>query len=155
VIIANELRDGNVPAGAGNRRVVDKALPALPRGIDKIYLRGDSALYEHELMGFLDAPAIGYAISAEMNPQLAEWHCRSAGASLEARSARDPRDPRVGRGQLFAERWDPEKRTPSPRRYPAIRICLRQGELLRDGNQVRASASSPTVPTPQLAAAST
>jgi len=152
VIIANELRDGNVPAGAGNRRVVDKALPALPRGIDKIYLRGDSALYEHELMGFLDAPAIGYAISAEMNPQLAEC---IAVASLEARSARDRHDPRVCRGQLFAERWDPEKRTPSPRRYPGIRICLRQGELLRDGNRVRASASSPTVPTPQLAAAST
>jgi hypothetical protein len=52
VIIANELRDGNVPAGAGNRQVVEKVLAALPRGIDKIYPRVDSALYEHELMAF-------------------------------------------------------------------------------------------------------
>src|SRR5439155_11514131 len=72
VILADEFRDGNVPAGSGNRRVVEKALAALPGGIAKIYLRGDSALYEHELMGFLDAPAIGDTISADMSPQLAE-----------------------------------------------------------------------------------
>jgi hypothetical protein len=41
----------HVPAGSGNRRVVEKALAALPGGIAKIYLRGDSALYEHEPMG--------------------------------------------------------------------------------------------------------
>jgi hypothetical protein len=34
--------------------VVEKALAALPGGIAKIYLRGNSALYEHELMGWLD-----------------------------------------------------------------------------------------------------
>ena len=80
VIVADEFRDGNslpsgltrwVPAGSGNRRVVEKALAALPGGIDKIYLRGDSALYEHELMRWLDERAIGYAISADMSPQLA------------------------------------------------------------------------------------
>jgi len=71
VIVADEFRDGNVPAGSGNCRVVEKAIAALPGGIDKIYLRGDSALYEHELMGWLDEQAIGYAISADMSPQLA------------------------------------------------------------------------------------
>ena len=44
----------------------------MPRGIDKIYPRGDSALYEHDLRRWLDEPAIGYAISADMSPQLAE-----------------------------------------------------------------------------------
>ena len=72
VILADEFRDGNVPAGSGNRRVVEKALAALPGGIAKIYLRGDSALYEHELMRWLDDKAIGYAISADMSPQLSE-----------------------------------------------------------------------------------
>jgi Transposase DDE domain group 1 len=72
VIVADEFRDGNVPAGSGNRRVVEKANVALPGGIAKIYLRGDSALYEHELMRWLDEQAIGYAISADMSPQLAE-----------------------------------------------------------------------------------
>jgi hypothetical protein len=45
-----------VPAGSGNRRVVEKALAALPGGIDKIDLRGDSALY----------PAL--AVHADHNP---------------------------------------------------------------------------------------
>jgi hypothetical protein len=44
----------------------------LPRGIDKIYPRGDSALYEHDLRRWLDELAIGYAISADMSPQLAD-----------------------------------------------------------------------------------
>jgi hypothetical protein len=33
VILADEFGDGNVPAGSGNCRVVDKALAALPGGI--------------------------------------------------------------------------------------------------------------------------
>jgi hypothetical protein len=52
--------------------VVEKALAALPGGIAKVYLRVDSALYEHELMGWLDEQAIGYAISADMSPQLSQ-----------------------------------------------------------------------------------
>ncbi len=72
VIVADEFRDGNVPAGSGNRRVVEKAIAALPGGIATIYLRGDSALYEHELMGWLDGEGIGYAISADLSPQLAD-----------------------------------------------------------------------------------
>ena len=52
--------------------MVEKAIAALPDGIDKICLRGDSALYERELMRWLDEQAIGYAISADMSPQLAE-----------------------------------------------------------------------------------
>lgn len=119
VIVADEFRDGNslpsgltrwVPAGSGNRRVVEKAIAALPGGIDKIYLRGDSALYEHALMRWLDEQAVSYAISADISPQLGEcitalpedhWAARG---SLESRPARDQRDPRVGRGQLPAER---------------------------------------------------
>jgi hypothetical protein len=36
VILADEFGDGNVPAGSGYCRVVDKALAALPCGIAKI-----------------------------------------------------------------------------------------------------------------------
>ena len=53
-------RDGNVPAGSGNRRVVEQALAALPAGVDEVRLRGDSALYEQALLRWLDAKGIGY-----------------------------------------------------------------------------------------------
>jgi len=65
--------------------VVEKALAALPGGIDKIYLRGDSALYEHELMRWLDERAIGYAIFGRYEPTIGRLHRRSDGGSLETR----------------------------------------------------------------------
>ena len=42
VILAEEFRDGNVPAGTGNRRVVEQALAALPAGVAEVRLRGDT-----------------------------------------------------------------------------------------------------------------
>jgi hypothetical protein len=80
VIVADELRDGNSlpPRKRGSRLARATAgwsrrrSPRCPGGIAKIYLRGDSALYEHELMGWLDERAIGYAISADMSPQLSQ-----------------------------------------------------------------------------------
>lgn len=137
VILADEFRDGNVPAGSGNRRVVEKALAALPGGIAKIYLRGDSALYEHDLMRWLDDQAIGYAISADMSPQLAQ--CIAA-------LPEDHWKPDQQEAEAMRE-WAEVNYLPSdgiwrkdavsPRRYLAIRVRPRQGELLRDGNRVR------------------
>jgi len=74
-------RPGRVTAGWSKRD------PRLPGGIGKIYLRGDSALYEHELMRWLDEQAIGYAISADYEPALAE--CTPLPRSLASRHDRN------------------------------------------------------------------
>jgi hypothetical protein len=117
--------------------VVEKALAALPGGLNKIYLRGDSALYEHELMRWLDEQAIGYAISADMSPQLAEciaalpedhWKADQPEADTIREWAEVNYLPSDGI-------W--KKDAVSPRRYLAIRVRPRQGELLRDGNRMR------------------
>jgi len=50
LIVAEEFRDGNVSASSGNDRVIERALAALPEGIEEIYLRADSALFNHKLM---------------------------------------------------------------------------------------------------------
>jgi hypothetical protein len=71
VVLADEFRDGNVPAGTGNRRVVERALAALPAGVETVRLRGDSALYEQSLLRWLEAKGIGYAISADLSRELA------------------------------------------------------------------------------------
>jgi hypothetical protein len=59
VVLADEFRDGNVPAGTGNRRVVERALAALPSGVAEVRLRGDSALYEQALLRWLEGKGIG------------------------------------------------------------------------------------------------
>jgi Transposase DDE domain group 1 len=137
VLLADEFRDGNVPAGSGNRRVVEKALAALPGGIEKIYLRGDSALYEHELMGWLDERAIGYAISADMSAQLAA--CIAALPQDHWRLDQEEKDAIREWAEVNYLPTDGiwKKDAVSPRRYLAIRLRPRQGELLRNGNPVR------------------
>lgn len=139
VILADEFRDGNgnAAAGSGNRRVVEKALAALPGGLTKIYLRGDSALYEHELMRWLDDKAIGYAISADMSRQLAE--CIAALPETQWRHDREETDAIREWAEVNYLPSDGiwKKDAVSPRRYLAIRVRPRQGELLGDGNRVR------------------
>src|SRR5262245_44544123 len=54
VVLADEFRDGNVPAYSGNLRLIERAIAALPPGIECIFVRSDSAGYEHELMRHLD-----------------------------------------------------------------------------------------------------
>jgi hypothetical protein len=127
----------------------------LPRGIDKIYPRGDSALYEHDLRRWLDELAIGYAISADMSPQLAE--CIAALPEGHWK----PDKPEIDAIREWAEVnylpsdgiW--KKDAVSPRRYLAIRIRPRQGELLRDGSRVRHFCIVTNRSDPRAAAVST
>ncbi len=137
VIVADEFRDGNVPAGSGNWRVIERALAALPPGLEKVYVRGDSALYEHEVMGELDDRGVGYALSAPMSPQLA--HCIAA---LPEDHWRHDQDETNAVREWAEVNYLPSdgiwrKDAVSPRRYLAIRLRPRQGELLADGSTVR------------------
>ena len=137
VIVADEFRDGNVPAGMGNLRVIQKAVATLPGKFDEIRLRGDSALYEHDAMGWMDENRIRYAISVRMSPQikdciaaLPESHWKPAGEEADAirEWAEINYVPSDGH-------WSKEHAT--PRRYLAIRIKPRQGELLGDGSAIK------------------
>ena len=137
VIVADEFRDGNVPAGMGNLRIIQKAVAALPGKFEEIRLRSDSALYEHEAMTWMDANRIRYAISVRMSPQIKECiealpenHWQPAGEETDAirEWAEVNYVPSDGN-------WSKEFAT--PRRYLAIRIKPRQGELLGDGTRVK------------------
>ena len=154
MILADEFRDGNVPAGSGNQRVVEQALAALPRGVDEIRLRADSALYEQPLLGWLEARGIGYAISADMGRELA-----AAIRALPERAWQPERE-----DTATVRHWAEVPYVPSdgvsakgrsePPRYLAIRIIRKQGELFADGSTVNTSPRSPTCPTRRTAAAS-
>lgn len=137
LILADEFRDGNVPAHSGNRRVVEKALAALPSGGESVLLRADSALYEHDLMEFLDERAVGYCISAMMSPQL-RAQIEALGASHWHEAGRE-----AGAVRHWAEvNYLPDdgiynKDAVSPRRYLAIRVTPMQGELFDTERCVR------------------
>ena len=78
-VVGDEFRDGNVPAGMENLRLIKYGFAALPESVKERFLRGDSALYEEAVLKWLanekrdDGPQgfIGFSISADMSKELA------------------------------------------------------------------------------------
>jgi hypothetical protein len=54
VVLHTEFRDGNVPAGFEQRRVLEEAIGCLPKGVKKVRMRSDTAGYQHELLKYCD-----------------------------------------------------------------------------------------------------
>ena len=139
LVVHEEFRDGNVPAGCGNVRGVERAVASLPPGVTQIFVRGDSALYEQDLLAWCEAPArgIGYAISADMSPPL-----RAEIGRLPEHAWQPDRDePDVIREwaevPYVPDDGDHRKDRPCVRRYLAVRVRKRQGELFADGRTVK------------------
>jgi len=139
LIVHDEFRDGNVPAGCGNVRILERAVAALPAGVTQRFVRGDSALYEHEVLAWCEESArgIGYAISADLSPQLhaeilrlpeTAWQLERAEPDVIREWAEVPYVPDDG---------DHRKDRPWVRRYLALRVRRRQCELFADGSPVK------------------
>jgi hypothetical protein len=85
LVVADEFRDGNVPAGMEPLAAARRGFAALPRTVVEYGFRGDSACYEEHLLKWLSNPQreggpvgrIAFSISADMTEQLAA-ECRRA-----------------------------------------------------------------------------
>ena len=139
VIVADEFRDGNVSAQSGNRRVIERALAALPEGVEQVYLRADSALYDHSLMVYLDRRRVGFALSVPVSSGLAR---RMRGLD-EAAWQLERCDEGVLRHWAVLD-YLPDGAIDQPEgvvrrlRYIAIRISRKQGSLFADGEDGQA-----------------
>ena len=51
-MVHSEFRDGNVPAGYEQLRVLKESLECLPPGVSKVMMRSDSAGYQKELLKY-------------------------------------------------------------------------------------------------------
>ena len=52
MMLHTEFRDGNVPAGFEQLRVLKEALGCLPEGVESVRLRSDTAGYQHKLLKY-------------------------------------------------------------------------------------------------------
>jgi hypothetical protein len=144
VIVADEFRDGNVPAQQQPLPVAKRAFQALPDTVNEYYFRGDSACYEKELLSWLrdeqreggPAGPIWFAVSMRMNATikskikaLPEEAWKPYGEDREV--VRECADLTT-----YWPEWDEEKPY-GPLRYVAIRIRQRQGEMFADGEQTK------------------
>jgi hypothetical protein len=75
LVLHTEFRDGNVPAGYEQLRVLKHALACLPAGVEKVRLRSDTAGYQHELLSYCEAGRherfgrVEFAVSCDVTPE--------------------------------------------------------------------------------------
>ena len=82
LVLAEQFRDGNVPAPMKPLEVAQRAFAALPGTVKSYYYRGDSACHEGELLNWQrdeereGGPEgfIGFAIRARMSEAFAQGH---------------------------------------------------------------------------------
>ena len=145
VVLADEFRDGNVPAQHALLAVAKRAFQALPKTVEEFYFRGDSACEEDELLTWLrddqrpDGPQgrIGFAVSARMNPALHADILRIPQAHWQPYSEDSTATKECAEVVDYAPQQSPENRDREPLRYVAIRIRKKQGELFADGSAVK------------------
>ena len=145
VVLADEFRDGNVPAMMDPLNVAKRAFAALPETVETHYYRGDSACHESSLMNWLrdgeraEGPQglIGFAISARMSEALRkaigmvpeqDWAVYGKADAAEIRQCAEV---------SFVPGEKSGHKDTQPLRYIAIRIRQRQGDLFADGSRVK------------------
>ena len=136
LVLADEFRDGNVPAHMKPLEVAQRAFAALPGTVGEYYYRGDAACHESGLVNWLrdeqrsggPRGRIGFAISAREALPEAAWETYGESHPAKIRECADV---------PFVPSEKVEKKDSQPLRYVALRIRHPQGELFEDGSAVR------------------
>jgi hypothetical protein len=75
MVLHTEFRDGNVPAGYEQLRVLKESLALLPAGVEQVRLRSDTAGYQHSLLQYCEGGTdrrfgrIEFAIGTDVTPE--------------------------------------------------------------------------------------
>jgi Transposase DDE domain group 1 len=138
LVVADEYRDGNVPAAMANLPLIQRGFASLPPRVTDYYFRADSACYDERILKWLaneqrpggPAGPIGFTISADMTEPLralctavpeAQW------TLVEERA-----DETVAGAEVEFTPGDWPKAA-TPLRYLALRIRKKQGRLFAAG----------------------
>ena len=151
-MLADQFRDGNVPAGMDLLAVLKEAISALPPTVRLVRFRSDSAAYVHELLDWCrkevpGRPRIEFAISADMTEEL-----RAAIQALPEEAWKPLRkvtDQGLDHGRKewaeveFVPTASFSKKEMKPDRYLAIRIRPPKENSFRMGIPITTLPSSP------------
>ena len=145
LILADEFRDGNVPALSSPLTCAKNAFAALPETVTEYYFRGDSACHESGLVNWLRNPEredgpqgpIQFAVSARMSDDLG----KALKAVHEAKWTTFGTDSDGTLRQWaevdFVPAEQVEKKDIEPLRYVGLRLLKPQGELFNEGHDTR------------------
>jgi len=130
LVLADEFRDGNVPAGKDTLRATQRAFEALPDTVTERRFRGDSAFYNEAQLKWLSAQGIEFTISADMSRELRAVCERVPEAEWKRFEERPHETVHVTEVEFFPGDW---KKDASALRYLALRFTPRQGKLFDEG----------------------
>lgn len=141
LVLADEFRDGNVPAQQAPLTCAQLAFAALPDTIQARYFRGDSACHEHDLLGWLKHPdrekepggRIGFAVSARRSAALAEAIAQVRETAWQTFAQEADGTLRQWAEVAFVPGEAGEKKDRKPLRYVGLRLLKPQGVLFNDG----------------------
>ena len=142
LVLADEFRDGNVPAGMENLALIKRGFSTLPQGIEELGFRADSACYENAVLKWLadehrdDGPRgiIGFTVSADMTEPLR--HLCEAVPESQWKHLDDRATETVWCSDVEFTPGDWPKDA-CPLRYIAVRIRKNQGELFSTGSDTK------------------
>jgi hypothetical protein len=142
LVLADEFRDGNVPALQEPLTCAKLAFAALPDKIEQRYFRGDSACHEKELLGWLKhsdraqepGGRIGFAVSARMSADLAKALAKIADSQWKTFNTQADGTSRQWAEVDFVPGEAGEKKDSKPLRYVGLRLLKPQGVLFNDGS---------------------
>jgi hypothetical protein len=142
LVVADEFRDGNVPAAMENLRLIRQAFGSLPSTVRERYFRADSACYDESLLKWLADPdrkggpkgEIGFTISADMTLELRKVCTGMPETSWRLVEERAWETVHCAEVEFTPGNWS---RLARPLRYLAVRFTACQGELFEDGRRVK------------------
>ena len=129
LVVADEFRDGNVPAGMDPLALAQRAFTALPAAVRSRFFRADSACYEEHLLKWLCAQKIAFTISADMTEPL-RARCIAA-TDWELLEERPHESVHSAEIEFAPGNWP---KTAEPLRYVALRFSSKQRALFGEEN---------------------
>jgi len=142
LVLADEFRDGNVPAKQDPLTCAKLAFAALPDTITQRYFRGDSACHENDLLDWLKhgdraqeaGGRIGFAVSAVLSEPLAQALREVAERDWKTFGTEDDGTLRQWADVAFVPGEKYERKDSQPLRYVGLRLLKPQGVLFHDGS---------------------
>lgn len=142
LVVADEFRDGNVPAKQAPLTCAQAAFAALPASVQERYFRGDSACHEAELIGWLRQAerareaggVIGFAVSAVMSTALATAVAQVPEQQWQTFGTEADGTVRQWAEVDFVPGEATEQKDQQPLRYVGLRLLKPQGVMFTDGS---------------------
>jgi len=130
LVLADEFRDGNVPAGKDTVRLTERAFAALPAAVTERRFRGDSAFYNEAELKWLVSQSIEFTVSADMGKELRALCQKVPQEAWQLFEERGDETVHLSEVEFYPGEW--HKDAPALR-YLAIRFTPRQGKLFDEG----------------------